>query len=161
MIILKFLVLIRFLEEMIAGLQQVTMADKLNFDGILGELTSFKEGCQNRVGKDKSNVIEIANYKRFNTVMRVPQQPIYPLLQNIYEFDTGGKVAFDTMLKVRPELNSLINGIILIDDEVPNGIGKPSTDIRVWNTITVEGIINDKNARKKLRKTFRMRDTCF
>ena len=148
----QFLVLIRFLDEMITGLQQTAMSDKINFDGILGELNSFKEDCEKRISSSQTSAVDILNYKKFNIVLRVPQQPIYTLLQNIYEIDTGGVAAYDTFIKVRPELNSVTNGIILIDDEIPTGIGKPASDIRLWNTITVDTLINDKKAEKRIHK---------
>ncbi len=148
----QFRVLIRFLNEMIIGIQQEIMSDKLTMDGILGELESYKKACEKRLAENTRSTIEVTNFRRFNIALRFPQQPIYPLLQNIYEFDTGGQVAFDTMLKVRPELNSLVNGIILIDSEIPNGIGEASSDVRLWNTTTVDTLITDKRAKKRLEK---------
>ena len=109
-----------------------------------------------RISSSQSSAVDILNYKKFNVVLRVPQQPIYTLLQNIYEIDTGGVAAFDTLIKVRPELNSVTNGIILIDDEIPSGIGKAASDVRLWNTITVETLIGDKQAKKRIQKKFQM-----
>ena len=64
-------------------------------------------------------MVDILNYKNLMLFSFTNNQFI--LLQNIYEIDTGGVAAFDTLIKVRPELNSVINGIILIDDEIPSG----------------------------------------
>ena len=122
----QFMVLIKFIDELSKGLDQVAVSDTNYYNIIREALDSFKTDCQNRVDTNLAGDVDIAGYKKYNISLRFPQQPIYPLLQNIYEYDTGGKVAYSTLLKPREELENTISGIILIDPDVPYGIGTVS-----------------------------------
>ena len=148
----QFVVLMKFIDDISNGLKQISMADKANFDGIQGELDLFKKDCEERVEAVQSGAVEIAGFTRHNVSLRFPQQPIYSLLQNIYEYDTGGKVAYSTLLRPRKELESHIPGIILVDEDIPHGIGKAASDIRIWNVNTIETVINDKKIKKQVEK---------
>jgi len=148
----QFIVLIKFIDEISNGLKQIGMADTNYFNCIQKSLDDFKKDCQKRIDESQTGNVEIAGYKKFNISLRFPQQPIYSLLQNIYEYDTGGRVAYSTLLKPREELESVISGVILIDEDIPYGVGKTGSDIRVWNTNTIETIVNDKKIRKQVEK---------
>ena len=148
----QFMVLIKFIDELSKGLDQIPVSDTNYYNIIRESLDSFKIDCQNRVDTNLAGDVDIAGYKKYNISLRFPQQPIYPLLQNIYEYDTGGKVAYSTLLKPREELNNTISGIILIDPDIPYGIGKSASDIRVWNANTIETITNDKKIKANVEK---------
>ena len=90
----QFMVLIKFIDELSNGLQQTAMADVNYFNTIQEALDTFKTDCQSRVDSNQAGDVDIAGYKKYNISLRFPQQPIYSLLQNIYEYDTGGKVAY-------------------------------------------------------------------
>tara|TARA_Y100001970_G_C14247477_1_gene869355 strand:- start:805 stop:4269 length:3465 start_codon:yes stop_codon:yes gene_type:complete len=148
----QFLVLIKFIDEISNGLKQTSMADINYFNTIQSSLDDFKKDCQSRINENESSNIEVSGYKKFNISLKFPQQPIYSFLNNIYEFDTGGKVAYSTLLKPRNELENYISGIILIDENIPYGIGKTGDNIRIWNTNTIETISNDKKIKKQVEK---------
>ena len=147
----EFSVLIHFIEEMEAGLTQQQMSDRSLFDGILGALASFKDDARNRISQSSQIGVSLYGFKKINTTFKFPQQPGYSLLSNIYEFDSGGKHAFDTLIKFRNGISEL-EGAILIDDEMPNSIGKQASDIRIWDTFSLEKLAKNKTLIKDIEK---------
>ena len=147
----EFSVLINFIDKFEAGLALESMSNQAYFDGLLGALSSFKEDAQKRINQSGQSSISLHGYKKVNTAFKLPQQPGYSLLSNIYEFDAGGAHAFDTLLKIRDGLSEF-TGAILVDEEMPNAIAKQASDIRVWDTYSLEKVIKNKKLKKDIEK---------
>ena len=62
----QFMVLIKFIDELSKGLDQVTVSDTNYYNIIREALDSFKTDCQNRVDTNLAGDVDIAGYKKYN-----------------------------------------------------------------------------------------------
>jgi hypothetical protein len=147
----EFSVLINFIEQFEQGLAKESMSNQEYFDGILGALTSFKDDAEKRIRESGQAKINLHGFKRVNTSFKLPNQPGYSMLSNISEFDAGGSHAFDTFMKMRDGISEY-KGAILVDEEMPNVIAKQASDIRVWDTYSLDKLSKNKTLRKDVEK---------
>ena len=148
----ELLVLINYIQGLERSLISSAMADRYSYDGILGELDSFKKDCEKRVAS-YSNLLEVKGFKQSAINITLPNHPIYNALKNIVEFDAGGQHAYETLIKTREEISEHLKGYILIDENMPNVIGRSAADIRIWDTVSIEKIQKDKKFQSQIKKS--------
>ena len=149
----EILVLKNYLTTLESSMSGATISDRYSFDGILGELKKFKDSCEKRVASYSSGLLDIQGFKRSAINLTLPSHPIYDALKLISEFDAGGQHAFETLIKPRSGLEAHVQGFILIDPDMPNIIGRSASDIRIWDTISIEKINKDKKTKNQLVKS--------
>jgi len=149
----ELLVLINYLGGLEQALINSNISDRYSYDGILGEIKKFKDSCNKRIASYSSGLLEIQGFKSSAINLTLPSHPIYDALKKVAEFDAGGQHAYETLIKPRSELQSIINGFILVDSDMPNIIGRPASDIRIWDTVSVEKINKDKKMKNQLSKS--------
>ena len=149
----EFSVLIYYLDKLKEGLTSKTVASTDDVvAGIMGAIDSFRRDCANELSKENTESIDFQGFIKVTANLNLPNQPVYPLLANIYKGDSAGKNSFSTCMSVRSELSDTFKGCILYDEEMSNRWGLPASSIILWNTVTLDKAVTTKKRKTEIQK---------
>ncbi len=135
--------MIHYLDKIKEGLRATRVTDDDDATGIMGAIDSYLEDCRTKLTELNQDQVDIQGFTLANVNLSLPQQSVYPLIAQIYKYDTAGSHSFDSCLSVRPELADKFKGCILLDEDMPNSLGIQATKIRIWDSLTLEGALNN------------------
>lgn len=140
-------VLSRFLQHVDEALRR--HAGSQEVDALLGLLRAF--GADARPGGAEPAFDEEPS------VLRLPSHGVFAAMNRRERPSLSGQVVSDSLLRLRPGLDSPLKGVVLVDDEMDRLLGVPAGNLRIWGTtslamlranpVLLEGIRSDAQAK--------------
>ena len=144
--------MIHYLEKIKEGLTKTTVTDDEEAAGIMGAIDSYIADCKQKLNDLDQEQVDIQGFTLANVNLSLPQQSVYPLIAQIFKYDTAGSHSFDSCIPIRQELSDNFKGCILVDEDMPNILGIQASKIRIWDSLTLEGALTNKARLKEATK---------
>jgi hypothetical protein len=76
-------------------------------------------------------------FRREPSVLQFPTLPVFTAMNQPERVALAGRPMSDTLLQLRPDLASPLQGVILVDQDLDRLMGIPAGNIRIWDTTTL------------------------